>query len=309
MNGLELSEKYYHEACLPILRQEAPAALELLASGLVGEGSECFGWDDEISRDHSWGPRVCLFLRESDMPRFSAQVNRALELFPSEFMGFRVCPASPLEGKRAGLFSVDEFYTRLIGFPRAPSESIEWLSIPEVKLAPAVNGRIFRDPVGELTARRNELLGFYPEDVRRWLLARHAAVAAQTGQVNLVRCFLHGERLAENAVKHKFAESAASIIFLLEKRYRPFYKWLYRALRELSPLGERAYRILLRLSEASDIRDEQSAVEELCALIVSELRQRQLSASTSDFLMEHCSELLSGITDQRLRLRPLPLAF
>jgi hypothetical protein len=309
MNGLELSEKYFTDACLPILRREAPEALERLAAGLVGEGSECFGWDDELSRDHSWGPRVCLFLTDADMREHGAAVARAVSLFPDSFMGLRVVPGSASEGKRAGLFSVGEFYTRLIGFPGVPQTNAEWLSIPEVRLAPAVNGRVFRDPVGDFSRIRDGLLGFYPDDVRRWLLAKHAALAAQTGQVNMVRCFLHGEVLAEKTVKYRFSEHAAAMVFLIEGCYRPFYKWLFRGLRELSPFGEAVYRGLCELSKASDIRAEQREAESVSALLIAELRSRGLSDSGSDFLMDHCGLLLRGIADEQLRSRPLPLDF
>lgn len=309
MNGLELSEKYFTDACLPILRREAPEALERLAAGLVGEGSECFGWDDELSRDHSWGPRVCLFLTDADMRIHGEAVRRAVSLFPESFMGFRVIPGPASEGKRAGLFSVGEFYTRLIGFPGVPQTNAEWLSIPEVRLAPAVNGRVFRDPAGEFSHIREKLLGFYPDDVRRWLLAKHAALAAQTGQVNMVRCFIHGETLAEKTVKYRFAEHAAAMAFLIEGRYRPFYKWLFRGLRELSPFGENVYRGLCELSDAADIRAEQRAAERVSALLIAGLRSHGLSGGGSDFLMDHCTPLLRGIADEQLRSRPLPLDF
>ena len=56
MKGLELSRAYWEKCALPLFRRELPAFLERAAVGLVGEGSECFGFDDEISQDHDWGP-------------------------------------------------------------------------------------------------------------------------------------------------------------------------------------------------------------------------------------------------------------
>ena len=50
MKGLELSRKYVEGIYLPFLKEEFPELLERMAIGLVGEGSECFGFDDEISR-------------------------------------------------------------------------------------------------------------------------------------------------------------------------------------------------------------------------------------------------------------------
>ena len=66
MNGLELSKAYWENCARPLFRRELSAFLERAAVGLVGEGSECFGFDDEISRDHDWGPGFCLWLPESE---------------------------------------------------------------------------------------------------------------------------------------------------------------------------------------------------------------------------------------------------
>ncbi len=52
MKGLELSRAYWEKCALPLFRRELPAFLERAAVGLVGEGSECFGFDDEISQVH-----------------------------------------------------------------------------------------------------------------------------------------------------------------------------------------------------------------------------------------------------------------
>lgn len=58
MKGLELSRAYWEKCALPLFRRELPAFLERAAVGLVGEGSECFGFDDEISQDHDWGAGI-----------------------------------------------------------------------------------------------------------------------------------------------------------------------------------------------------------------------------------------------------------
>ncbi|NLT39223.1 MAG: DUF4037 domain-containing protein [Clostridiales bacterium] len=309
MTGLELSKKYFFEACKPVLEREIPEKLDRIAACLVGEGSDCFGWDDEISRDHGWGPRVCLVLTQADMEDFGDRLKEIAALFPGRYEGYPVRLGGGLEGKRGGIYTVGEFYTMLIGLPRAPETLGEWMSVPEVSFAAAVNGEVFRDPAGEFTAVRNALLDFYPEDARLRLLARHAATAAQTGQYNLVRSRLRGENVAACVIKGRFAESAAAMIFLLNRRYRPFYKWAFRALRELPLLGPQAYGLLEKMMGSDDPRHESSAAEELSALIIDELRSQSLTGSGSDFLMDHTGELLSRIRDSALRTAPVSLAF
>ena len=305
MRALELSERYYFDCCVPVLRREVPELLPRLAAGLVGEGSDCFGWDDELSRDHDWGLRVCLFFPDAALEEHGAALRAAVEKFPRVFEGFRVCPEVP-GTKRSGLYGVGEFYTQAIGRPTAPETVLDWLAVPELSLAAAVNGKVFSDPLGEFTAVRKKLLEGYPRDARLRLLAKYAALAGQTGQYNMLRAARHGEELAEKAAKFKFIEYAAAILFLLRGRYRPFYKWLYRALRELQG-GDAMHVLLLELARAEDIQRECELAETVSAALINELRDRGLSGSGSDFLMNHVPELLSRIEDAQLRVTPLSL--
>ena len=56
MKGLEISEKYFNEFGLPVLKSEFSDLLDFLCVGLVGSGSECYGFDDDISTDHDFEP-------------------------------------------------------------------------------------------------------------------------------------------------------------------------------------------------------------------------------------------------------------
>ena len=66
MNGLELSESYFEEFGKPMLERDFPDLLPHLAAGLCGSGSECFGFDDEVSRDHDFEPGFLIFLPGED---------------------------------------------------------------------------------------------------------------------------------------------------------------------------------------------------------------------------------------------------
>ena len=50
MQGLELAKRYYEEVGRPMLERDFPELLPRLAAGLVGEGSECLGFDDGFRR-------------------------------------------------------------------------------------------------------------------------------------------------------------------------------------------------------------------------------------------------------------------
>ncbi len=305
MKALELSRRYYFDCCEPVLRREVPELLPRLAAGLVGEGSDCFGYDDELSRDHDWGLRVCLFFPDAELGGHGAALRAAISKFPSEYGGVHVCPPSP-GLKRSGLYGVGEFYAQTIGRQGAPETLSQWLAVPESSLAAAVNGKVFSDPPGQFSAVREKLLAGYPRDARLRLLARQAGLAAQTGQYNMLRSARHGETLASKEAKFKFIEHAAAMLFLLRGRFRPFYKWLFRALREL-PGGEAMHARLLELAEAQDIRRECALVESVSETLIAGLRAEGLSGSGSDFLMDHVPELLGRIQDAELRRQPLSL--
>ena len=79
MKGLELAEKYYETFGAPMIREQFPEIGGLIAAGLTGSGSECYGYDDDVSGDHDFEPGFCLFLpgEEKIDRRTAFQLERA----------------------------------------------------------------------------------------------------------------------------------------------------------------------------------------------------------------------------------------
>ena len=86
MKGLELAKAFYEEYGKPML-EEFPEIKDKLAIGLCGSGSECFGFDDEFSKDHDFEPGFCIFLPdEREVDRHTAfRLERAYAKLPMEF--------------------------------------------------------------------------------------------------------------------------------------------------------------------------------------------------------------------------------
>ena len=117
MNGLELSEKFYIEYGVPMLQNEFSHLESVVAVGLMGSGSECFGYDDEISRDHDFEPGFCIFVPDGIDERDFFRLDKAYRRLPREFMGFSRTVDAPVGGSRHGVFRIGDFFSGKVGTP------------------------------------------------------------------------------------------------------------------------------------------------------------------------------------------------
>ena len=313
--GLKLARAYWKEFGKPLIAERYPEYQGRIAAGLVGHGSECYGFDDELSHDHDFGPGFCLWLTDEDYAAIGERLQADYESLPDTFMGFG--PKSQTAraqgaGRRVGVFRIGDFFESITGYRQAPpaDRPHEWLILDEPTLAAATNGEVFADPLGAFSKTRQ---GFklMPEDVRLSLISRRLGMIAQAGQYNLPRMLQRGDGAAAWCAINEFAEAVASLVFLINTPvsagYMPYYKWRFAALRRLS--RRMAARLpgvcaqledVLRLASAACFggvgfgeggkgaapaaKQVVSIVESICAEIVAELGREGLTDSDETFL-------------------------
>ena len=313
--GLKLARAYWNEYGKPLIAERYPEYQGRIAAGLVGHGSECYGFDDELSHDHDFGPGFCLWLTDEDYAAIGERLQADYESLPDTFMGFG--PKSQTAraqgaGRRVGVFRIGDFFESITGYRQAPpaDRPHEWLMLDEPTLAAATNGEVFADPLGAFSKTRQ---GFklMPEDVRLSLISRCLGMIAQAGQYNLPRMLQRGDGAAAWCAINEFAEAVASLVFLINTPvsagYMPYYKWRFAALRRLSrrmaarlPDACAQLEDVLRLASAACFggvgfgeggkgaapaaKQVVSIVESICAEIVAELGREGLTDSDETFL-------------------------
>lgn len=313
--GLKLARAYWQEFGKPLIAERYPEYQGRIAAGLVGHGSECYGFDDELSHDHDFGPGFCLWLTDEDYAAIGERLQADYESLPDTFMGFG--PKSQTAraqgaGRRVGVFRIGDFFESITGYRQAPpaDRPHEWLILDEPTLAAATNGEVFADPLGAFSKTRQ---GFklMPEDVRLSLISRRLGMIAQAGQYNLPRMLQRGDGAAAWCAINEFAEAVASLVFLINTPvsagYMPYYKWRFAALRRLSrrmaarlPDACAQLEDVLRLASAACFggvgfgeggkgaapaaKQVVSIVESICAEIVAELGREGLTDSDETFL-------------------------
>ncbi len=302
MKGLNLAESYYRKYGAKMIKEKFPQYQHRIAAGLVGDGSEHYGFDDEISRDHDWGPCFCLWLNKEDYEATGHRLHLEYQRLPKRFDGFERI-ISQWGGGRVGVFEIGAFYRKFIGLPHVPKTLEQWLCLPENYLSSCTNGRVFYDPSGQFSQIRKELLDFYPEDVRLAKIAARCMTAAQSGQYNYMRSVRRKAYYAAQYAETQFCTDIMSLVFLLNRRYMPYYKWNHHALREIPILGEFLHQKIEDMATSHDYETKNDIIKEISAAVIKMFHQEGLSDSASDFLLDHGPVIHGKIRDEHLRQR------
>lgn len=304
MKGLELGRAFYRH-CRPLLMATVPDIMARAAVGLVGEGSECLGCDDAISRDHDFGPAFCIWLPRAELECVGLRLKEAMGRLPQSFAGYPSRLVPERRNGRVGPLAIEDFFYFFTGLEQPTPDWQDWLRIPEHHLASCTNGEVFEDNLGEFGRWREVFLAYYPRDVRLKKMAARCMVMAQAGQYNLPRMLQRGDGVAAMLAVARFAEAALSLVFLCNHRYMPFYKWAGHIAATLPVLGQPLGTLLTQLA-AQPLRGPQDlaitqAVESFCEATAAHLRVEYGSSRQDAWLWEHGIQLLLQIENAALR--------
>jgi hypothetical protein len=223
VNGIEIARRHYLGAVAPGLAGVPHAA------ALLGPGSEVLGYDDAVSPDHDFGPRVQVFYDSRD--------------------------------------TVAEFFVAQLGFDPGSGVTVaDWLLTPTQLLAALTRGAVFHDPEGEL-ARYRAAIRWYPDDVWRYALAagwlrvsQEEAFVARTGST--------GDDLGSRILAARQARELVRLAFLVSRVWAPYGKWLGRAFRDL-PIAAALAPALDAALAAASWRDREAALCDAATLLAT----------------------------------------
>lgn len=280
VSGMSLAKEYYEECFAPLLKESLPDYLDKIAVGLVGRGSECFGFDDASSMDHDWGPGLCIWVSKETYAEIGKKLESIYVNLPTEFNGLSFA-AKVSKHKRKGVFIIEDFFKELLGFwPIGDNYPL----IPDFAMATAVNGEIFTDKEGAFTKIYNELKAGYPEGYLYKKLAESAAKFSQCAQYNAPRMLKRRDEVSASIMLSDGIKEAMKLAHHIERKYPPHDKWLYKSTSQL----ENGRELTALIREAMNTGN----VDALGEYLAMRMYLIGYISDSDDYLDHHTDELL-----------------
>jgi len=312
ITGLELCRRYYEEYGKSMIAEKFPEYEAQIAVGLVGKGSDCFGFDDIQSRDHDFGPRFIMWVTKEVYDKIGNALEAEYEKLPDEFMGVK--RIETFHGRdRAGVMVIEDFYKDTLGFDligllksgeKGMAQIKGWLSVHDYALAAAVNGAVFRDDEGIFTSDRELLMQYYPKAVWYRKIAQACALFSQNGQYNLPRMRKRGQLVAAELARAECVKQAMKLYYLLNRKYAPHDKWLFKAMpdnpdmvidEEEMQLRKSVPQLVEEISLMSVGKKQETelttAIESLAVIFANELERLNIVGSAQLYLDANTEEL------------------
>jgi hypothetical protein len=286
VSGIELARAFYEEAVRPAVEGAVPGLR--YSAARIGRGSEVLGYDDEVSQDHDWGPRLELFLDDADRERHGRQLTEKLAtVLPPMFAGFStsflldpdgvgvLAPVAPGDAiaHRVEVHDLGAWCVSMLGFdPREGISSFDWLAVSSHRLGEVTSGTVFHDGLGELEPLRASL-SYYPDAVWLFLLASQWVRISQE-EAFVGRAAQVGDELGAMIVTSRLVRDVMRLCFIMERRYIPYSKWLGTAFARLDVAEEISPHLTaaLRARDSDHRQRELGGAYEIVARRHNELR-------------------------------------
>ncbi|MCD4653650.1 DUF4037 domain-containing protein, partial [bacterium] len=233
MKSINLSQQFFHDYVFPVMADEFDFLLPAISVGLIGDGSEVLGFDDAISQDHNFCPRVVILIADEQFDQVGKRLEqKLLDSAPTEYQGHKLLfgefrkwvEVAPLQG----------FFQQQLGIKTTPNTYQDWLNLDEQKLLEMTAGPIFFDPCGRLNAMVKKL-AFYPDAVRYYLLHQGFVRLSEVSAIE--RAILRSDFIGIELYRAWFIYFVIKILHLQNRRYCPYRKWMGRSLEQLSESG------------------------------------------------------------------------
>jgi hypothetical protein len=272
LRGLEIAADFFANWGRACLEREFPELSARVAAGRI-LGSDVLGADDDLSRDHNWGPQFTLFLSEEDFCRFAEPLSQRMNAAaPSAWHGHRVAGAGD---KSVLVESIPRWMARHLGFRTKPEQDADWgVVVRDRRVGGAIearesslyflrHGAIWMDGSGELSQWRRHL-GAYPDQVWLGRLAEECFRLWQYGEYNFVhRVAKRGDGLTGPLCLNRFAEGVMRLTLLLNRDFTPYWKCLAHEFRKQQDAGICAQR-LETLLRSGDPAEQARLIAEIC---------------------------------------------
>jgi hypothetical protein len=263
MKGLEIARDFFFGWGRPFLRSEFAHLADRVAAARL-RGSDVLGGDDEVSRDHDWGPQFDLYLGAdyaAHGERLSATINAAA---PNPWNGHR------LVGTSVRVESIPAWFRSEVGVPRIPTSVEDWSEARESPLYFLRHGTVWFDGTGELSAWRAALHD-YPEAVLRRRLAEESFRVWQHGEYNFAqRMAKRRDPLAIAICIGEFVTGVMRIVLLMHGDFTPYWKWLAFEFRR-RPESAPYVAMLQELVASRDVERQVELVNRVCAMVHEQL--------------------------------------
>ncbi len=275
VHGRELSREFYKQIIAPILSQKCKN-LKYTAC-LLGYGSDVLGYDDVVSTDHMWGPRLYLFVPQKHLIHKDYILDILSKLLPHKFMGYSVNFSRPnpndngirqmeeiTEGTVSPLIfinSIDSYLKSYLGTSDFDNlTDLDWLSFSEHKLLSLTKADIYEDQLGlkEILSK----ISFYPDSVKKYLLASNWSLIAEE-QAFVKRNMMLKEKTGSLIIASRIVERLMRLCFLYNNTYAPYSKWFSKAFNSLAVPDDLKKQLELSLTAKSYDERENAMINAL----------------------------------------------